>query len=320
MDCGVVKTCQLLKFSVHYSHSSFQQSSDIVYVAEDAEKAGIDSQSAAPEAEQAPVITSAAKASQGLRASQHSSQKKMIRAASTGKAVRFSDSSPESSLKDKPTSANKQSDCVVTASDPSTAEADAPKACSSQDGAVNVSLTRSTRSGRVLGVTPSESVIPLAAAESTHAHPDSQIPQAPLNKPQALSEAQCESGDEASRSTRTMRSGRLFAAKPDPPLPPNASESADTVAASEPGAVQLESTSAEAQAAPPTASVATDAVPGEAARAAAARGSLSQPWERPLLGVGLSLGLPEEARWADQGRPSTDHPRHKTKSATMMRR
>ncbi|KAL0043638.1 hypothetical protein WJX79_010663 [Trebouxia sp. C0005] len=144
-------------------------------------------------------------------------------------------------------------------------------------------------------VTGAHDVAAGASAESTHAHPDSQIPQAPLNKPQALSEAQCESGDEASRSTRTMRSGRLFAAKPDPPLPPNASESADTVAASEP-------------------------VPGEAARAAAARGSLSQPWERPLLGVGLSLGLPEEARWADQGRPSTDHPRHKTKSATMMRR
>ncbi|KAL0045735.1 hypothetical protein WJX82_003086 [Trebouxia sp. C0006] len=60
--------------------------------------------------------------------------------------------------------------------------------------------------------------------------------------------------------------------------------------------------------------------PGKAARAAVAGGSLSQPWERPLLGVGLSLGLPEEARWADQGRPSIDHPRHKTKSASMMRR
>jgi len=84
--------------------------------------------------------------------------------------------------------------------------------------------------------------------------------------------------------------------------------------------VQPESTSAaEAQAVPPTTSVATDAASGEAARAAAG-GSFSQPWEQPLLGMGLPLGLPEEARRADQGRPSTDHPRHKTKSASMMRR
>ncbi|KAL0040967.1 hypothetical protein WJX77_000497 [Trebouxia sp. C0004] len=289
---------------------------------EDAEEAGNDSRPAAPKAEEAPVsspvITSAAKAPQGLRASQHSSQKKTVRAASTGKAVRFSDSSPESSRKDKPTSARKQPDRVVSASDPSTAKADAPNPCSSQDGAVNVSLTRSTRSGQLLGVIPSESVIPLAAPESTHAHPASHIPQ-------ALSEAQCKSGDEASNNTRTTRSGRLFAAKTDPPFPPNsvshsAHESADTAAASEPGAVQPESTSAETQTIPSTASVATDAAPSEAPRAAAAGVSLSQPWEQPLLGAGLSLGLPEEARWADQGRPSTDHPRHKTKSASMMRR
>lgn len=244
-----------------------------------------------------------------LRASQHSSQKKRIRAASTGKAVRFSNSSPEPLHIDKPTSAKKQSDRVVSASDPSTAEADAPNPCSFQDGAVNVSLIRSTRSGRLLGVISSESVISSAAPESTHAHPDSHIPQALLNKPQALSAAQCESGDEASNSTRTTRSGRLIAAKPGPPLQPNsisqtAHESADTAAASEPGAVQPESTSAEARAVP----------------AAAAGGSSSQPWDRPPLGVGLSLGVPEEARWADQGRPSTDHPRHKTKSASMMRR
>ena len=217
-----------------------------------------------------------------------------------------------------PTSAKKQYERAVSASDPSTAEADAQKPCSSQDGAVNVSLTRSTRSSRLLGVTSSESVIPLAAPESTHTHPDSHIPQ-------ALSEAQCESGDEASNNTRTTRSGRLFAAKSDPPLPPSSvphetHQSADTAAASEPGAVQPESTSAEARAVPHTASVATIAAPGEAARSAAAGGSLSQPWDRPLLGVGLSLGLPEEARWADQGRPSIDHPRHKTKSGSMMRR
>jgi len=305
-----------------YSHSSFQSSQDVVYVAEDAEEAGNDSQPAAPEAEQAPVsspvIPSAANAPQGLRASQHSSQKKMIRAASTGKAVRFSDSTPESSHKDKPTSARKESDRVVSASDPSTAEADAANPCSSQDGAVSVSQTRSTRSGRLLGVTSSESVIPLAAPESTHVHPDSHIPQ-------ALSEAHCASGDEASNNTRATRSGRLFAAKSGPPLEPNsishsAHESADTAAASESGAVQPNSTSAEAQDVPPTASVVPDAASGEAAQAAAAGGSLSQPWERPLLGMGLSLGLPEEARRADQGRPSTDHPRHKTKSASMMRR
>lgn len=244
----------------------------------------------------------------------------MIRDASTGKAVRFCDSSPEPSHKDNPSSsARKQSDCVVSASDPSTAEAGAQNPCSSQDGAVNVSQTRSTRSGRLLGVTSSESVIPLAAPEATYAHPDSHLPQ-------ALSEAQCKSGnDEASNSTRTTRSGRLFAAKPDPPLPSssvshNAHETANTAAASELDAVQPESTSAEAQAVPPTASVATNAASGEAARAAAGGGSLSQPWERPPLGMGLSLGLPEEARRADQGRPSIDHPRHKTKSASMMRR
>ncbi len=291
--------------------------------AEDAEKDGNDSRPAAPEAEQAPgsspVNTSAAKAPQGLRASQHSSQKKMIRGASTGKAVRFCDSSPELSHEDKLTRATKQSDHVVSASDPSTAEADAQNPCRSQDGAVSVSLTRSRRSGPLLGITSSESVFPLAAAEATRAHPDGHIPQ-------AVSEAQCESGnDEAFNKTRATRSGRLFAAKPDPPLLPNsishnAHETADTVAASELDAAQPNSTSAEAQAAPPTTSVAADAAPGKAARAAVAGGSLSQPWERPLLGVGLSLGLPEEARWADQGRPSIDHPRHKTKSASMMRR
>ena len=242
----------------------------------------------------------------------------MIRAASTGKAVRFSDSGPEPLHEDKPTSATKLSDRTLSASDPSTAETDASNPCSSQDGAVNVSLTRSTRSGRLLGVTSSESVIPLAVPKSIHAHPDSHLPQ-------ALSEDQCESGDEASNNTRTTRSGRLFAAKPDSPRPPSsvshtAHESAAAAAASEPGAEQPESTSAEAPAVPHTTSLATNAASGEAARAAAAGAALSQPWERPLLGMGQSLSLPEEARWADQGRPSTDHPRHKTKSASMMRR
>jgi len=242
----------------------------------------------------------------------------MIGAASTGKAVRFSDSSPEPSHKDDPSSsATKQSDCVVSASEPSAAEADAANPCSSQDGAVSVSLTRFTRSGRLLGVTSSESVIPSAVPEANHAHHDSHLPL-------SLSEAQCVSGNaDASNNTRTTRSGRLFAAKPDG-LPPNsishsAHETADMAAASQPGAVQPESTSAEARAVPHTASVVTDAALGEAAQAAAG-GSLSQPWERPLLGMGLPLGLPEEARWADQGRPSTDHPRHKTKSASVMRR
>lgn len=319
-----MQTCQLLRPSVQSGHSSFQRSQD-VYVAEDAEEAGNDSQPAAPEAEQAPVnsvvITSAAKGPQGLRASQHSSQKKMIRAASTGKAVRFSNSSPEPSHRDNPSSsAMKESERTVSASEPSVAKADAANPCSSQDSDVNVSLTRSTRSGQLLGITSSESVIPLAVPEATHAHPDSHIPQ-------ALPEAQCESGnDEASASTRTTRSGRLFAAKPDPPLPPksighNAHKTAETAAASELDAVQPNSASAEAQAVPPTTtSVATDTAPGEAARPAAAGGSFSQPWAQPVLGAELPVGLPEEAQRADQGRPSTDHPRHKTKSASMLRR
>ena len=56
-----------------------------------------------------------------------------------------------------------------------------------------------------------------------------------------------------------------------------------------------------------------------AAPAASADDSLCPPWKTSLLGNGLSL--PEDDRLSDRGRPpTTDHPCHKKKSASMTRR
>lgn len=164
---------------------------------------------------------------------------------------------------------------------------------------------RCTRSGRQLGDLVSDTANLHAPKPTTDLH--SHMAQGPQDSAQALSEPASEADDEPPTSVRATRSGRLFAAKTDPNPDSMAGPPVEHSAAAEPA-----SSSADASAAQPSTS--------EAGGVTAVGGSLRGPWERSLLGMGMSLSLPEEARWPDRGRPSTDHPRLKSKGANMMRR
>lgn len=226
---------------------------------------------------------------------------KKNRACSSGKAVRFTDSTPDAPLSKLPSSSAKHS---AEASGTVAPAADFSTLSSSQEDAVKDSVARCTRSGRQLGDLASDTTnLHAPKPVSTDLHSD--IARAPQDRAQALSES--EADYEPPISVRATRSGRMFAAKtgssPNSTVGPLAEQSA----AAEPA-----SSSADASAAEPSTS--------GAGGIAAVGGSLRGPWERSLLGMGLSLSLPEEARWPDRGRPSTDHPRLKSKSASMMRR
>lgn len=160
-------------------------------------------------------------------------------------------------------------------------------------------VTRTTRSGRPLGLA---ATTPAAKAS-------------PVGEPQDILhtyEAQAATG------VSTTRSGRVFAEKPDTHLP--ATVCADP--AEEAGGVPSALPSPAPFSDPEHASrqPRTSAVAEAASDPAAEAGEVSQPWGTSLLGMKLSLALPEETRWPDRGRPSIDHPRHKSKSASMMRR
>ncbi len=253
------------------------------------------SSSDSPEAEQeqlnTPVTRSATKGIHQASTQQGSQKKKA--AVSTGKAVRFSDSVLVAMQADEPSNADQASDHDVTASASPSAE----------DSASPPQQPRSTRSGHLHRGPSIKANIKPASAEP-----------AP-----AASHAPCDL--ETSNSTRATRSGRLFAAKPaSPHMPTDTTDHPAGVSHAAATAEEGPCTSADDQAAEPSTSAAAEEASDAAAEAASSAGGVSQPWKQSLLGMGLSLTLPEETRWPDRGRPSTDHPRHKNKSASMMRR
>ena len=160
---------------------------------------------------------------------------------------------------------------------------------------------RTTRSGKVVGAeaaveadcSPSEDLGSAQAALSQHAA-------------------------EAAVGVRTTRSGRSFNACPD-----QSSEAEASSLCSDKDAGKLSALDAADKAEGPASSSPALNPDSSQAAAAAASGdsSLRHPWEQSLLGIGLALSRSEDDRLSDRGRPpTTDHPCHKRKSASMTRR
>ena len=123
---------------------------------------------------------------------------------------------------------------------------------------------------------------------------------------------------EPAASVRITRSGRSFPAGPDQSSNAEASSSrTDTEAQT-----QSAHDAADRAEGPCSSSPALD--PGlspAAVDAASGENNLRRPWEQSLLGRGLALSRSEDDRLSDRGRPpTTDHPCHKRKSASMTRR
>ena len=160
--------------------------------------------------------------------------------------------------------------------------------------------TRKTRSGKLLGTTG-----PTNAEQSKQ-------PQ-PVSSPGSMGTQEVLPGI---GSIRTTRSGCTFSAQTE------ASSRSETASVLSERSHEDDST--------PAASVETAGIsssspapepslPQAAALPASYDDSMCHPWKTSLLGVGLSL--PEEDGLSDRGRPpTTDHPRHKKKSASMTRR
>ena len=244
------------------------------------------------------------------KAAAEGTKPKKSRASGTTKSVRFS-------LDAAPTPEDKQAAAATAVASPNSGanmEASAPAAAPGQgadreagESRVSESIklaaggtTRKTRSGKLLGTTG-----PTDAEQSTQAQS--------VSSPGSTGTEKFESG---TGRFRTTRSGRTFYAETEPPT---RWETASVLSKkthdkeSAPGAFdETGGTSSSSPAPEPSPSQA-------AAPPASLGGSTCQPWKSSLLGIGLSL--PENDTRSDRGRPpTTDHPCHKKKSASMTRR
>ena len=247
----------------------------------------------------APLVRSPAHSLRQKAAAECSKTKKS-RASSASKSVRFS-------LEAAPTAEDTQATAAVVAAPDSGAnmEAAAPAAAPDQEAAESRAAestqlaaegnTRMTRSGKLLGTTG-----PTDAEQSTQA-------QAPMGTQEVVP---------GTGRIRTTRSGRTFSAQTESythaetasVLSKRNCEEKSTPAAS----AESSGTSSSSPAPEPSLSQA-------AAPPASQGGSMCHPWKSSLLGIGLSL--PKDDILSDRGRPpTTDHPCHKKKSASMTRR
>ena len=249
----------------------------------------------------APLIRSPARSSHSKAAAEGSKTKKS-RSSSTSKSVRFSlgaaptpeDKQAAAAVATPNSGAAMQAAALAAAPEP---EADVERVQSTSPQKSQLAgegTTRKTRSGKPLGRLTG----PTDTEQTAHGSMGTQ-------------EVVLDTG----RSRKT-RSGCTFSAQTEPST---RSESASVLSkrnhkeGSTPAAsVETAGTSSSSPAPEPSLSQA-------AALPASHHDSVCHPWKSSLLGIGLSL--PEKDRLSNRGRPpTTDHPCHKKKSASMTRR
>ena len=231
------------------------------------------------------------------------------RVSSTSKSVRFS-------LEAAPTPVDKQvaAALVATPNSGTDMEAAAPVAAPNQAADLEAvesrapgstqppaeGSTRKTRSGKLLGTTG-----PTDTEQREQAQP--------VSSPGSMGTQEVLPG---TGRIRTTRSGRTFSAQTEPST---RSETASVLSKRNPEEDSTPAASVETARISSSSPAPEPSLSQAAALPASCDNSMCHPWKTSLLGMELSL--PEEDRLSDRGRPpTTDHPCHKKKSASMTRR